>query len=424
MDLSLLADADDSSAILSPDLMSQENQLARRRAVLQQAALDAARQNGVFATPQAPEASPSWNSAVTGTHIGGQTLKTPTAALATPLIATLGNEFAQHRFDADQSGYNRLQQAAAQDHMSKRPADDALDSDKLKWANEGMSIPSLAPIMKSYISNQIVQGETRKEARAARKEDLEVRTAEARRKQKEDLEYKRDRDAQQEQLRRDLAADSNDLRRTLTAAIHGGGAGGDKASNYQIVQDNDGNITRVNKLTGEALPVGAGGKTSAATQKDALETRGQIERSTAAINSAPQVSKLIDQSTGSGIGAGVDAAGRVIGYATPGAKAIKQLEPLADVYLKSVPRFEGPQSDKDTASYKAAAGNLADPNLPRGERQAALKIVVQLHQKAVEQARARGNAPAASSGNLRDDIKRAAKQSASVDSLVDRYDPK
>jgi uncharacterized protein (UPF0147 family) len=43
-----------------------------------------------------------------------------------------------------------------------------------------------------------------------------------------------------------------------------------------------------------------------------------------------------------------------------------------------VPRFEGPQSDKDTQSYKEAAGQLADPNLPREIRKAAGKEILRL----------------------------------------------
>jgi ribonuclease Y len=43
-----------------------------------------------------------------------------------------------------------------------------------------------------------------------------------------------------------------------------------------------------------------------------------------------------------------------------------------------VPRFEGPQSDKDTQSYKEAAGQLANPNLPTKIRQEAGKEILRL----------------------------------------------
>jgi hypothetical protein len=43
-----------------------------------------------------------------------------------------------------------------------------------------------------------------------------------------------------------------------------------------------------------------------------------------------------------------------------------------------VPRFEGPQSDKDTQSYKEAAGQLANSNLPTKLRQEAGKEILRL----------------------------------------------
>jgi hypothetical protein len=43
-----------------------------------------------------------------------------------------------------------------------------------------------------------------------------------------------------------------------------------------------------------------------------------------------------------------------------------------------VPRFEGPQSDKDTQSYKEAAGQLANTSLPNEIRKEAGKTVLRL----------------------------------------------
>ncbi len=87
---------------------------------------------------------------------------------------------------------------------------------------------------------------------------------------------------------------------------------------------------------------------------------------------------LIDQSTGSGAGTLVDKAAGFVGKSTPGALAIGKLKPIADMTLKMVPRFEGPQSDKDTQSYKEAAGQLADSTLPTDIRKAAGKTVLRL----------------------------------------------
>ena len=87
---------------------------------------------------------------------------------------------------------------------------------------------------------------------------------------------------------------------------------------------------------------------------------------------------LIDQSTGSGFGAAADKGAGLFGIATEGAKAIAQLAPLADRVLKTVPRFEGPQSDKDTQSYREAAGQLNDPTKPPEIRKAAAREILRL----------------------------------------------
>jgi hypothetical protein len=67
--------------------------------------------------------------------------------------------------------------------------------------------------------------------------------------------------------------------------------------------------------------------------------------------------------------------------------------------LKMVPRFEGPQSDKDTRTYKEAAGQLADATLPTEIRQQAAKEIVRLmkarkNQFVTQEMAAEGAAPA------------------------------
>jgi hypothetical protein len=87
---------------------------------------------------------------------------------------------------------------------------------------------------------------------------------------------------------------------------------------------------------------------------------------------------LIDQSTGSGAGRLVDIGARFLGKAMPGDIAIGKIAPVADLALKMVPRFEGPQSNADTASYKEAAGQLADATLPTEVRKQAGQTVLRL----------------------------------------------
>lgn len=90
---------------------------------------------------------------------------------------------------------------------------------------------------------------------------------------------------------------------------------------------------------------------------------------------------LISQSTGSGLGRAFDTGAGFFGSSTAGARAIARLAPIADMVLKNVPRFEGPQSDKDTQSYKEAAGQLADATAPRETRRAAAQEIIRLLEK-------------------------------------------
>ena len=147
------------------------------------------------------------------------------------------------------------------------------------------------------------------------------------------------------------------------------------------VTDAAGNVTQFNRF-GEVIgKPGAVGKPSATFEKTAAlqkQTNKDLGLAITEIENAIKPGGTLDKSTASGAGRLLDAAGNFIGYATEGSIATATLKPIADMALKMVPRFEGPQSDKDTASYKEAAGQLADPSLPVATRRAAAQTVVRL----------------------------------------------
>lgn len=147
------------------------------------------------------------------------------------------------------------------------------------------------------------------------------------------------------------------------------------------VTDAAGNVTQFNRQ-GEIIgKPGAVGKPSATFEKTAALQKQMGRDLTLAITELESATKdkgLIDQSTGSGAGRLVDVAAGFAGQATPGAIAIAKLKPIADIALKMVPRFEGPQSDKDTQTYKEAAGQLADASLPTEIRKQAGREVLRL----------------------------------------------
>ena len=148
----------------------------------------------------------------------------------------------------------------------------------------------------------------------------------------------------------------------------------------------DGSLGIVNMDTGVITPstmAGAPvkGKPSAFAEKTAAQ-KAQLQKDlVTGIRELEEVTKdggLIDQSTGSGAGRLVDVGARFVGQATKGDIAIGKLKPIADIPLKLVPRFEGPQSNSDTTSYKEAAAQLADATLPTKIRKEAGKTVLRL----------------------------------------------
>jgi hypothetical protein len=147
------------------------------------------------------------------------------------------------------------------------------------------------------------------------------------------------------------------------------------------VTDAAGNVTQFNRK-GEVIgKPGAIGKPSATFEKTRALRDQQSRDLTLLTKELEEITKdkgLIDQSTGSGAGRLMDVAAGFVGQSTAGSEAIARLKPIADMVLKMVPRFEGPQSDKDTASYKEAAGQLADPTTPTATRKAAGKEVLRL----------------------------------------------
>jgi hypothetical protein len=147
------------------------------------------------------------------------------------------------------------------------------------------------------------------------------------------------------------------------------------------VTDATGNVTQFNRF-GEVIgKPGAVGKPSATFEKTAAlqkQMGRDLDLAITEIENAVKKGGTLDKATASGAGKLVDAAGNFIGYATQGSIAAAELKPIADLGLKMVPRFEGPQSDKDTASYIQASGQLANESLPVATRRAAAETVVRL----------------------------------------------
>jgi hypothetical protein len=123
------------------------------------------------------------------------------------------------------------------------------------------------------------------------------------------------------------------------------------------------------------------GQLSAAAEKVNIQNKQagrDIALAISEITEAIKPGGLLEKSTGSGIGRLYDVSAGFFGNAPAGAIAIGQLQPVADLALKMVPRFEGPQSDKDVLTYRQASGELANPNLPTEIRKRAAQAVLRI----------------------------------------------
>lgn len=143
-------------------------------------------------------------------------------------------------------------------------------------------------------------------------------------------------------------------------------------------------------LKPEDRPENAGAKAEATGAGTAKGTKAGAAEGTEAVKyiQAPQVNALLDEAESylpkatSGGGENLyKSAAAFFGKSTEGSKFDSKLKIVANQLTAKVPRFEGPQSDKDVASYKEAAGDLANPNLPIDSRMEALKTLREINNK-------------------------------------------
>jgi hypothetical protein len=146
-------------------------------------------------------------------------------------------------------------------------------------------------------------------------------------------------------------------------------------------------VQAVERRVEQTAAVPEAGATTGAQETARLEARSaatqraeaaQLDTAISELQRISAPGGLLERSTGSGVGRLVDIAGEFIGVSSRAAQAAAALAPIADVVLKLVPRFEGPQSDRDTQSYRDAAGRLSDPTIPNETRLAAAREILRL----------------------------------------------
>lgn len=96
-----------------------------------------------------------------------------------------------------------------------------------------------------------------------------------------------------------------------------------------------------------------------------------------------QVEEVGPKATGSALGALRDVAGNVVGVSTEGAKAAAKMNVLGASLVSKVPKMSGPQSDKDAAMYKQAAGDIANPSVPWEQKKAAIAVIKEINNRQI-----------------------------------------
>lgn len=150
-------------------------------------------------------------------------------------------------------------------------------------------------------------------------------------------------------------------------------------------------LAEFGKTVAGTMPVTVEGREVPASQAEAEAKKGPAGRNVLSIldeiEPLDETGKpipgrsLLEKSTGSGVGAGMDWAARQVGVVTPGAQAIAQLKPYEAMLVSAMPRMEGPQSDRDVQLYREAAGQVADPTVPVEMRRAALSSLRSIYSK-------------------------------------------
>lgn len=94
---------------------------AQEQQLLQQQARIKAMRAAAGVPVEAPAMSPGWTSSVTGAHIGGKTLKTPTAALLSPIINSVGADLQEGRLNRATAALDAAKQADFQKYIDSTP---------------------------------------------------------------------------------------------------------------------------------------------------------------------------------------------------------------------------------------------------------------------------------------------------------------
>jgi hypothetical protein len=176
--------------------------------------------------------------------------------------------------------------------------------------------------------------------------------------------------------------------------VSGVSSGGGMPSSGMPISGGQG-VTQVRQVTGDAkfmpstLPVFQPDPTLPQAENRKLqaefakENQKNVKNAKDAFGSIKAVSEILQTNEpSSGLAENIITGTReIFGGGGKQSQADAKLKVLGQKLVQQVPRFEGPQSDKDVASYQAAAGDIGNANKPIGARLAALQVLVDLNKK-------------------------------------------
>lgn len=119
-------------------------------------------------------------------------------------------------------------------------------------------------------------------------------------------------------------------------------------------------------------------KTGAFNAERVSETKKALKMNDQVLQYTKTAEDLLPKATGSGVGAAVDAAGRLVGVSSKSSEAAAKLKTLSGWLVSNVPRMEGPQSNVDVQNYQKMAGDIGNDRLTIEERMASLNALKQL----------------------------------------------
>lgn len=251
--------------------------------------------------------------------------------------------------------------------------------DYMSWATKGMAIDPRSAQMGMQSANMAMNRDAQAQARA----------------QQEQL--RRDQLAQQAQQAEEQRALQRELAQMRAQQGQQGGS-----PYFTPVQSAQG-IYAFNNRTGkmEMVP-GAGGAPVIGAQADpalqgriagakegaelevksGAEAKKAVRKSDVMLEQLDQAEGLLKQGpTSSGVGAGVDALGNLVGVSSKSADTAAKLASISGWLVANVPRMEGPQSNFDVQNYQTMAGLVGDKTKPVSQRMAALAEVRKLQEK-------------------------------------------